>query len=86
MRIEIELFGALRAMEPEGIVHLTIRDGACIADLRRVLETHALQGWARYQPGTLQRCTFADDTALLRDRDPVPPHGRIAVLMPVSGG
>ncbi|MFT3805682.1 MoaD/ThiS family protein [Arenimonas sp.] len=85
MRIELELFGALRGVEPHDRLVLEV-DGACVADLRRAVATHAAANWPGIAPGLLQRCAFATPTQVLRDAEPLPPDGRMAILPPVSGG
>jgi molybdopterin synthase sulfur carrier subunit len=85
MDIDLELFGALRDLEPGDRVRLSI-SGESVADLRAALTDYALAHWPRIPPGLLDRCAFATPHAVLRDREPLPADGRMVVLPPVSGG
>ncbi len=85
MRIELELFGALRDLEPGDRIVLEV-DGVRVADLRRCLVAHASAHWPGIPPGLLARCAFATPLQVLRDPEALPDDGRMAVLPPVSGG
>jgi len=85
MDIELELFGALRDLEPGDRLHLPV-SGGCVADLRAALVRHAATRWPRIRPGLLNCCAFATPSTVLRDGDPLPADGRMVVLPPVSGG
>ena len=85
MDIELELFGALRDLEPGDRLRLPV-SGEYVADLRVALARHAAARWPRIPPGLLNRCAFATPSTVLRDGEPLPADGRMVVLPPVSGG
>lgn len=85
MDIELELFGALRDLEPGDRLRLPV-PGGCVADLRAALTRHAAARWPRIAPGLLKSCAFATPSTVLRDSEPLPADGRMVVLPPVSGG
>lgn len=85
MKVVVELFGAFRDHGGDS-VELTLGDGANVADLRAALAAHAARHWPRCSPGLLRSSAFAGDAGVLRDREPLPGDGRMAVLPPVSGG
>jgi len=82
--IEIQLFGALREVEPSARIAI---DSAAthIGELREELAT-AVSAWPPQARALLPRCAFASATTVLRDADPLPEDGRLALLPPVSGG
>lgn len=86
MKVEVSLFGVFRDHEPAGKVVLELPEGARIAELRAALLEYAQAHWPGFRPGLLQRSAFASETSVLRDNEPVPGDGRMAVLPPVSGG
>lgn len=86
MKIELSLFGAFRDYDPASRVELQLGEGATIADLREALRRYAQAHWPAFRPGLLTSSAFASEQSVLRDRDPVPADGRVAVLPPVSGG
>ena len=83
--IELELFGALRGLEAGDRLVLPV-GGAQVADLRAALQAHAGTHWPSASAGMLASCAFATSSEILRDRQPLPQDGRMAVLPPVSGG
>lgn len=85
MRVELELFGALRDVEPGDKLVLDV-DGGQVSDLRRTLAAHAAAHWPGIAPGLLARCAFATAAQILRDAEALPEDGRMAALPPVSGG
>lgn len=85
MDIELELFGALRGLEPGDRLRLPVPGGR-VADLRAALTHHAAAHWPRIAPDLLKSCAFATPDTVLRDGEPLPADGRMAVLPPVSGG
>lgn len=85
MEIELELFGALRDLEPGDRLRLPVAGGS-VADLRAALAAHAAGHWPRVGASLLGSCAFATPTEILRDGQPLPEDGRMAVLPPVSGG
>lgn len=85
MDVELEMFGALRGLEPGDRLRLPVA-GATVADLRAAVATHAAAHWPRAAQGLLGSCAFATPGAVLRDSEPLPADGRMVVLPPVSGG
>jgi len=85
VEIELELFGALRGLEAGDRLRLPV-DGAQVADLRTALQTHAAAHWQGASASLLASCAFATSSDILRDAQPLPADGRMAVLPPVSGG
>ncbi|HRO86742.1 MAG: MoaD/ThiS family protein [Chiayiivirga sp.] len=86
MKVEVKLFGAFRDHQPDGCVHLELAPGARVDDLRLALEAYASAHWPAFCPKLLKYSAFASEKAVLREADPVPEDGRMAVLPPVSGG
>ncbi len=85
MEIDLELFGVLRDLEPGDRLRLPVAGGS-VADLRAALVAHATGHWPRVGASLLASCAFATPTEILRDGQPLPEDGRMAVLPPVSGG
>ncbi|HPF25365.1 MAG TPA: MoaD/ThiS family protein [Steroidobacteraceae bacterium] len=85
MEIELELFGALRGLEPGDRLNLSVA-GDIVADLRAALGVHAASHWPQDGAGLLATCAFASSTEILRDAQLLAADGRMAVLPPVSGG
>lgn len=85
MQVELELFGALRGLEPGDRLDVSLA-GNAIADLRRALQDHAASAWPASARSLLSSCAFATASEILRDPQPLPEDGRLAVLPPVSGG
>lgn len=83
--IELELFGALRGLEAGDRLVLPVAGGQ-VADLRAALQGHAGKHWPSASAGMLGSCAFATSSEILRDPQPLPADGRMAVLPPVSGG
>jgi molybdopterin synthase sulfur carrier subunit len=83
--IELELFGALRGLEAGDRVSLPVSGGQ-VADLRAALQAHASARWPGASASILASCAFATSSEILRDAQPLPANGRMAVLPPVSGG
>ncbi len=86
MKVEVKLFGAFRDHDPSGAVTLELAEGADVLALRQALEAHASAHWPAFCPKLLKYSAFASEKAVLRETDPVPADGRMAVLPPVSGG
>lgn len=86
MNIELSLFGAFRQYEPTARLCLEVADGATVADVRQGVERYAREHWPGFPPGLLRASAFASEQCVLRDAEPVPADGRMAVLPPVSGG
>lgn len=85
MRFEIQLFGALREVEPGGRLVLEA-PASDVGGLRAALAAHAGGAWPEGPRALLARSAFASETSILRDADPLPEDGRLALLPPVSGG
>ena len=85
MDIELELFGALRDLEPGDRLRLPV-PGETVADLREALTVYATGHWPRIAAGLLKSCAFATADSVLRDSAPLPADGHMVVLPPVSGG
>lgn len=86
MNVTVQLFGAFRDWQTGAPLSLTVADGACIRDVRAALAAHAQAHWPGFRAGLLQVSAFASDSRILRDADPVPDDGLLAVLPPVNGG
>lgn len=86
MRIELALFGAWRAMQATAQVSLEVPAPATVADLRAALQQHAQTQWPEFRPDLLAASVFASAQCVLRDDEPLPADGQVAVLPPVSGG
>ena len=85
MDIELELFGALRGLEEADRLTLSV-NGEQVADLRAALQAHARAHWPSASASMLTSCAFATSSEILRDAQPLPADGQMAVLPPVSGG
>lgn len=83
--IELELFGALRGLETGDRLVVSVT-GVNVADLRTALQAHASAHWPSASASMLASCAFATSSEILRDVQPLPTDGRMAVLPPVSGG
>lgn len=86
MNVEIQLFGAFRDFDPAARVALELPPQATVADARAALHTHATAHWPAFRPALLRSSAFASEQRVLRDAEPIPDDGRLAVLPPVSGG
>jgi hypothetical protein len=85
MQVDIQLFGALRGLEPGDRLLLDIA-GTAVADARKALMAHAGSHWPVDRASLLSACAFASNTLLLRDAMPLPEDGGLVVLPPVNGG
>ena len=85
-QVEVQLFGAFREFEPQARVQLALADDARVGDVRNALAAHATEHWPPSSPKLLAHSAFASEHAVLRESDPVPADGKMAVLPPVSGG
>lgn len=85
MLVELELFGALRGLEPGDRLQVSVA-GAKVSDTRAALQSHAASQWPPAMHALLVSCAFATATEILRDADALPADGKLAVLPPVSGG
>lgn len=86
MKVSVRLFGALSEYADPPQVDLEVAGDARIADLRAGLRDHLLASSPGFKEGLLRVSAFADSQRVLRDNDPVPGDGQVAVLPPVSGG
>lgn len=86
MKIELSLFGAFREFDPAATLSLHLPDGANVANLRAALLDHAQAHWPGFRPGLLAVSVFANSQSVLRDGEPLPADGQMAVLPPVCGG
>lgn len=86
MNVTLQLFGVYRRFQDVDAIVLPCPDDATIADVRGALGAHALANWQGWDEGILRRTVFASPEEVLRDPDPVPGDGRLAILPPVSGG
>lgn len=85
MQVDIQLFGALRGLEPGDRLLLEVA-GNTVADAREALTAHAGSHWPTTVSAILPACAFASQTLLLRDIMALPEDGGLVVLPPVNGG
>ena len=85
MKIELQLFGALRGLAENDILSLDIL-GSTIEDVRAALVSFAEQHWSADIIALLPNCAFASSASILRGQMPVPEDGKLVVLPPVNGG
>lgn len=83
--IQVQLFGAFSELVPERLLQVAV-DGDSIADLRRAMREQLNARFPSFRSGLLDYSAFADEQRVLRDSEPLPGDGRVAVLPPVSGG
>lgn len=86
MKVIVQLFGVYRRFQDVDSIELDCPGAATIADARAALGAHAEANWQGWDAGILRRTVFASPEQVLRDADPLPGDGRIAILPPVSGG
>ena len=86
MKVEVKLFGAFRDFEKEALVTLDLAPDARVEDVRNGLAAYAGAHWPQFCPKLLGHSAFASEHAVLREGEPVPADGKMAVLPPVSGG
>lgn len=84
--VSVRLFGAFRELAPDAVVELPLPDPGSVAQLRAVLDAHGRAHWPGFRPGLLAVSVFASAERVLREHEPVPRDGELAVLPPVSGG
>jgi molybdopterin synthase sulfur carrier subunit len=85
MKIELQLFGALRGLAENDTLHLE-SCGETIEDVRVALLAFAERNWPSASSALLPSCAFASSSSILRGAMPVPDDGRLVVLPPVNGG
>lgn len=86
MNLELSLFGAFREYEPSARIRLDVSPDATVADVREAFARYAQAHWPTFRPALLKSSAFASESTVLREHEPVPADGRMAVLPPVSGG
>jgi len=95
--VTLQLFGAFSELDttagagaaagPEGRAGIQINvEGDTVADLRQALRVLLPARWPAFAAGLLDYSAFADSQRILRDPEPLPEDGRVAILPPVSGG
>ncbi|MCK7593187.1 MoaD/ThiS family protein [Pseudomarimonas salicorniae] len=85
--VTLALHGACRELHPQPSIEVELdAPVATVGDLRRALPGCFPDAPAGKVAALLQASAFASDEALLRDGDPLPGDGRLAILPPVSGG
>lgn len=85
MQFDIQLFGALRDAEPTARL-VVDSDASTIGALRAAVRDATSTRWPAAAVALLAHSAFASERSVLRDGDPVPADGRLALLPPVSGG
>lgn len=85
MKIDVQLFGALRGLADDDVLRLDV-NGTSIADARVALASFAEAQWPASKAALLPSCAFASKTSLLRDTMPLPEDGHLVILPPVNGG
>lgn len=86
MKVEVSLFGAFRDYEPSARIIVEVGGNACVGDLRTAVLAYADARWSGFKPELLAYSAFASEVSILRDDEPLPSIGTMAVLPPVSGG
>ncbi len=83
-KIELQLFGAARELSTQDRLELAIPLGSTIADLRPLLNSRYVDNQRALS--IIAASLFATDQLALRDSDPLPIDGKLAILPPVCGG
>jgi molybdopterin synthase sulfur carrier subunit len=86
MQVNLQLFGVYRRFQDIPAIELTCADDATIADVKEALGAYAAAHWDGWHERILRSTVLASEEAVLRNDDPVPANGRLAILPPVSGG
>lgn len=86
MKVMLRVFGYLRVHVPTGTLQLELATDARVADLRTALAAYGEAHWPGFRADGLRACAFASERALLREDEPLPADGQLAILPPVSGG
>ena len=86
MNVTLRLFGAFRQYDASGQVQLELPTAARVADLRSALDAYGRAHWSGFKPELLRVSAFASADEVLRDAEPLPADGELAILPPVSGG
>lgn len=84
-QMQVQLFGAFSDLDPQREIEV-VTHGEHISDLRQALRELIAQRWPQFRAGLVDYSVFADEQHVLRDHDPLPEDGRVAILPPVSGG
>jgi len=83
--ITLQLFGAFSDLDPARTIAVDVTGGH-VSDLRSALRELLPVRWPQFRAGLLEYSAFADQQRVLRDNEPLPENGRLAILPPVSGG
>ncbi len=86
MKVKVRLFGAFRDLGADPLVEVELPQDAVVADLRDALHRRWSAEQAGFNPGLLRCSAFADETQVLREREPLADGATVAILPPVSGG
>lgn len=84
-QVTLQLFGAFSDLDPTREISVEV-GGDHVADLRKALRAVLPTRWPGFPAGLLDHSAFADSQHVLRDHEPLPADGRVAILPPVSGG
>jgi len=84
-QVTLQLFGAFSDLDPAREIRVEVSGGQ-VADLRAALRRVLPERWPGFRAGLLDYSAFADSQRVLRDHEPLPADGRVAILPPVSGG
>ncbi len=83
--VVVQLFGVFSELDHRRELSVRV-NGEHIVDLRRALRELLLERFPRFRAGLVDYSVFADERRVLRDSEPLPADGRVAILPPVSGG
>lgn len=83
--VVVQLFGVFSELDHRHELSVRV-NGEHIVDLRRALRELLLERFPRFRAGLVDYSVFADEKRVLRDSEPLPADGRVAILPPVSGG
>jgi molybdopterin synthase sulfur carrier subunit len=86
MQIQLDLYGACRELHSQPSLALELPESSLVGALRAALPPHFNRADPARAAALVASSAFASDSALLRDADPIPADGRLAILPPVSGG
>jgi len=83
--IVVQLFGAFSELDGQGEIRVQV-NGERLLDLRTALREVLQERFPAFNAGLVDYSVFADEECVLRDAEPLPADGRVAILPPVSGG
>lgn len=86
MNVTVRLFGALSEYADPPQVDLQLDAGATVGELRARLGEYLQANAPGFRESLLRASAFADSRRVLREAEPIPGDGQLAVLPPVSGG